>query len=66
MLTRLTESIDLVRCGWITSSGGVATSIVVSVSQPQLEIVLRVLVLAFTLLTLILTTILQIRALRKP
>lgn len=66
MVTRFltfTDSIDAARFGWFASGGGIVTSVVANFSE--IEPVLKLLVLLFTLLTLILTAILQIRALRK-
>ena len=66
MIQRIFESFnaDMVSRGWITSTVGVATSVAVSVSD--LEIMLKLAVLVATLVTLILTAVLQVRALFKP
>ena len=65
MIHRLFESFsaECVSRGWITSSIGVATSVAVSVSD--YEIMLKIAVLVVTLVTLIFTAILQLRALFK-
>lgn len=66
MIQRIFESFnaDMVSRGWITSTVGVATSVAVSVSD--FEIMLKLAVLVATLVTLILTAVLQVRALFKP
>ena len=66
MFNRLFESFnaEMVSRGWITSTVGVATSVAVSVSD--FEIMLKMAVLVLTLITLIFTAVLQIRALLKP
>jgi len=65
MIQRIFESFsaECVSRGWITSSVGVATSVAVSVSD--VEVALKLAVLAATLITLILTAVLQLRALFK-
>ena len=63
MIQRIFESFnaECVSRGWITSSVGVAASVAVSVSD--VEIILKLAVLVATLVTLILTAVLQVRAL---